>query len=314
MSQKKANVANFNVVFLENDDEAPLLKYFESIVIPAFQSGIKKVTTDSEQFFMNVEVIEDEDKEYVLVGNIVKRMILEVKSDINAEGKLIEKDERYPPAPYSTFAIFLKNHRMFYALNQKGSPSLMSFSALTKYVFSEYIKRHNKETSDESKFLPFPIVSVVGLPMRSNIEEALRKVSKVNKLTLKFYPLNGDQNLGEMVGSLIGDLRKVVNCRNGEITLKSPKSISGIIDVIEKSEGTVIPIIDVTYPDKTKGKIKEDEISEKMELDFYEENISDMNDVVSKGRQIKSISHVSQENQNIYDKYKDKIIKFVPKR
>ena len=28
MSQKKANVANFNVVFLENDDEAPLLKYF----------------------------------------------------------------------------------------------------------------------------------------------------------------------------------------------------------------------------------------------------------------------------------------------
>lgn len=190
----------------------------------------------------------------------------------------------------------------------------MSFSALTKYVFSEYIKRHNKETSDESKFLPFPIISVVGLPMRSNIEEALRKVSKVNKLTLKFYPLNGDQNLGEMVGSLIGDLRKVVNCRNGEITLKSPKSISGIIDVIEKSEGTVIPIIDVTYPDKTKGKIKEDEISEKMELDFYEENISDMNDVVSKGRQIKSISHVSHENQNIYDKYKDKIIKFVPKR
>ena len=143
MSQKKANVANFNVVFLENDDEAPLLKYFESIVIPAFQSGIKKVTTDSEQFFMNVEVIEDEDKEYVLVGNIVKRMILEVKSDINAEGKLIEKDERYPSAPYSTFAIFLKNHRMFYALNQKGSPSLMSFSALTKYVFSEYIKQYS---------------------------------------------------------------------------------------------------------------------------------------------------------------------------
>lgn len=60
MSQKRVDVANFNVVFLEKEEEAPLLKYFESIVIPAFQSGIKKVTSDTEQFFMNVEVIEDE--------------------------------------------------------------------------------------------------------------------------------------------------------------------------------------------------------------------------------------------------------------
>ena len=100
MSQKKVNVANFNVVFLEEKDEAPLLKYFDSIVVPAFQSGIKKDNKDAELFFMNVEVVEDSEGEYVLVGYVVKKTVLEVKSDVDEKGNLIEKDEKYPSAPY----------------------------------------------------------------------------------------------------------------------------------------------------------------------------------------------------------------------
>lgn len=59
MSQKKVNVANFNVVFLEEKDEAPLLKYFDSIVVPAFQSGIKKDNKDAELFFMMLSRLVD---------------------------------------------------------------------------------------------------------------------------------------------------------------------------------------------------------------------------------------------------------------
>ena len=44
MSNKKVQVANCNVVFLEKKEEAPLLKYFDSIILPALQSGIKKET------------------------------------------------------------------------------------------------------------------------------------------------------------------------------------------------------------------------------------------------------------------------------
>lgn len=209
MSQKKVNVANFNVVFLEEKDEAPLLKYFDSIVVPAFQSGIKKDNKDAELFFMNVEVVEDSEGEYVLVGYVVKKTVLEVKSDVDEKGNLIEKDEKYPSAPYSTFAIYLKNHRMVYVLNQKGSPNIKSFSGLTKHVK---------------------------------------------------------------------------------------------------------PIIDVEYADKTKGTIKEDQISEKMDIEFPGENVVEMDQVISKGKEIQSISYTSRGNQEIYNEHKSKIIKFLPKK
>lgn len=314
MGRKKVCVANFNVVFLEERDEAPLLKYFDSIVMPAFTSGIKKINKDSELFLMNVEIIKDKSDDYVLVGNIVKKTELEVKSEVDEEGNLIRKDERYPSAPYSTFAIYLKNHRMVYVLNQKGSPSIKSFSGLIKHVFAEYIKKHNSEVEDKKEFLPFPAINIVGLPMRSSIEEALKKVSKINLLTLRFYPLNGDQEFGEMFGNFLYDLRSSASCKNGELILKSPQSISGVIDIIEQSSGTVKPIINVTYPDKTKGTIREDQISERMELDFNGENVSDMDEVISKGNQIDNIAYVSKGNRDIYDKYKGKIIAFVPKK
>lgn len=312
MSKKRVNVANFNVVFLERKAEAPLLKYFNSVVMPAFQSGIVKKNKDSELFFMNIEITEDETGDYVLVGNIVKKTVLEIKSDVDDLGNLIEKDERHPSAPYSTFAIYLKNHRMIYVLNQKGSPSIKSFSGLVKYVFSEFVRGFNKGLEDKNQYLPYPCINVVGLPMRSNIEEALKKVSKVTKLTLRFYPLNGDLEFGDMFGDFIDDLRDATDCKNGELVLKSPKSISGVIDVVEKSGGTVNPIIEVTYPDKTKGTIREDQISEKMEMDFAGEHIVDMDEVVSRGIELKNITYTSPGNQKIYDEYRDKITQTLP--
>ena len=43
MALKKVEVANFNVVFMEKEKEAPLLRYFDSIIMPALRSGIKRV-------------------------------------------------------------------------------------------------------------------------------------------------------------------------------------------------------------------------------------------------------------------------------
>jgi hypothetical protein len=203
---------------------------------------------------------------------------------------------------------------MIYVLNQKGSPSIKSFSGLTKYVFAEFIREHNKQLEDKSQCLPFPSINIVGLPMRSSIEEALKQVSKVTKLTLRFYPLNGDLEFGEMFGSLVKDLRSAADCKNGEMVLKSPKSISGIIDIVEQSGGTVKPILEVTYPDKSKGTIKEDQISEKMEIEFQGENVVEMDEVVRKGKELKSITYTSQGNQEIYNKHQGNIVKFLPKK
>ena len=114
-----------------------------------------------------------------------------------------------------------------------------------------------------------------------------------------------------MFGELMSDMRKMVDSPKSDVILKSPGSISGVIELIEKSDGTVEPIIDVTYPDKTKGRITQDTISERMEISFSGDNIQKMDEVVGQGRKIKSIGYVSKGNQEIYNKHESKIIKFI---
>ena len=61
---KKVEVANFNVVFMEKENEAPLLQYFDSIVMPALKSGIKRISGDTSYLFKDVEIIEDAENDY----------------------------------------------------------------------------------------------------------------------------------------------------------------------------------------------------------------------------------------------------------
>lgn len=95
----------------------------------------------------------------------------------------------------------------------------------------------------------------------------------------------------------------------------SPKAINvnGVIDIVEQSSGTVKPIIEVMYPNKTRGKITEDTISERMEMDFSGENIQEIEEVVRKGKKIENINFVSDGNKQIYEAHKGKIIRFLHK-
>lgn len=313
MAIKKVEVANFNVVFMEKHNEAPLLQYFDLIVMPALKSGIKRIDGDTSYLFTDVEVIKDSENDYVLVGNIVKKTVIEIKSDLDLAGNLVDKDDRYSAAPYSAFAIYLKNHRMIFVPNQKGSPTIKTFSAVVKYVLSQYIKQYNAEQDDECKYLPYPYISIVGIPMRGKIEKALQDVYKIRKLTLRFYPLNGDLEFGDLFGGIITDMRRKSNTKHGELVLKSPQNVNGVIEIVEQSRGTVKPIIDVTYPDKSKGRITEDTISEKMDMEFSGDNLQEAEELVNKGKLIENINFVSEGNAQIYERYKSKIVKFLSK-
>lgn len=68
---KEAQVANFNVVFGENEE--PMLNYFDTIIYPAFMSELKRKEKDAEYFFHGVQLLESEICGYVLVGKIVKK-------------------------------------------------------------------------------------------------------------------------------------------------------------------------------------------------------------------------------------------------
>ncbi len=310
---KRAFIANFNLVFYGKDEE-PLLSHFDTVLMPALTSGVKRVAGDSKYFLLEVDVRQAEDGEYVLKGLIIKQTVLEVKSDLDENGRLIEKDERYPTAPFSMFVIYLKNHRMMYVQNQKGSPSLDNFKATIKYLLNAYVNKRNQESNAE---LPIPILNVVGIPMRRKLKEALEEVEKINKLCLRFYPLNGDIDYGGLFGEISRDIRRPADSKRADLILRSPKNINGVIDIVEKSGGTVKPIFEVTYKDKKNGKkragkIRDEEISESMDIEIEDKSLEDeIGNIIEEGKKHASITYLSEDNQGIYEKNKHKVIPFM---
>ena len=204
---------------------------------------------------------------------------------------------------------------MIYMPNQKGSPSLATFSRTIKFVFNSYIKGKNSELEDGQK-LDYAIINVVGIPSARTIDELLENVKKINTLTLRFYPLNGDMDYSEAFGILTTDMREEVGCKTGEIVFRSPKSISGIKKILEKAAGTIKPIIKGVTKEASKITLKDDQLSEN-----YQVEINDDGDINKEGRQlvgkiseIDSMNYTNAQHTAIYERNKDKIVSFVKPR
>lgn len=306
---KRISIANFNVVFIDGQKEKPLLDYFDSILMPAMESGAIREAKDSSYRLMNVGVLENLNG-YILYGIIVKRTILEVKSDLDEFGNLIEKDEKIPTAPYSTFAIYLKNHRMIYAENQKGSPDLRSFRSTVQFLLNKYAREQKKLLQDKDKY-PIPIINVIGIPAKQKLSDILKGVRRINELTLRFYPLNGDLDFTGMLDGLSTDIRKLVGSKNGKIIYNSPKNVNGVIDIVEKAEGTIEPIFKVQYEGQRKVTIRNDQISERMEMEIMGETVEEeVGNMIENSKDINSLHYVSQGNEETYKENQGKIIRF----
>ena len=319
-NMKSSMVANFNLVFYgENGSEEPLLNYFDAIFMPALTAKYIKKAGDAEFFFTEINLEEARDGEYVLTGLIVKRTVLEVKSDVDENWDIIEKDEKYPSAPFSIFVIYLKNHRMLFVKNQKGSPTIQNFKATAKDFLNRFVKEENKVLKEKNKKeLPIPILNVVGIPMRKKLVDSLKEVEKINELCLRFYPLNGDIDFSGILGDISNDVRKAVGCKKTDLILKSPGNIEEVVDLVEKSNGIVEPIFKVTYRTedgkKKKTRIKNEMISESMNLDIRQGNLrNEITQIIEEGKKLESITYVSQNNNEIYSRNSNKIISFVKK-
>lgn len=315
-------IANFNVTFGKHDK--PLLEYFDSIVYPAFISGdIRYRMLDGGQwdkyYFIDVKVVEPKEGDYVLTGKLVKETVLEIKSKIEDQ-KLVATDEHYPSAPYSTFYIYLKNHRMVLIKNQKGSPDIKTFGVTSRTIMQNYIKKYNKKIeeinlkkADEEKIemLPYARVEVVGIPMKKDLREALSGVSKIRRLKLRMYPLNGDLKLNALVEDISSELRGAVGSKTGNITLNSPESKEGVIELINASQGVFDTTLEVEYPDKSRDTISNERYSGKTTWNLSEKEMNNINDVKENFYSLNSMKIVSEGNMEIYEKEKNKIKKFV---
>ena len=307
-----AQVANFNVVF--GDDEKPMLDYFDSVVYPAFKSDIMKNGKDGSYYFLHeIELMANKKGDMTIIGKIIKKTTLEIFSDLNDDGDLIEKEEHYSSAPYSTFVIYLRNHRMLFVPNQKGSPTLLNFKSTVAYILKQYISNYNLENE---KKLPYAIVNVVGIPSAKSMEELLKSAKKINSLTLKFYPLNGDLDFSQMFGMMANDLRRAVGSKTGQTVLNSPKSVDGIIDVLQQANGTIDPILKVTTSENSVVRLHDYHMTEKYGMDFDGQLTSEQKKekIVNKADEIEMMQFTNDNHNQIYERNESKLKSFITKK
>ncbi len=103
----------------------------------------------------------------------------------------------------------------------------------------------------------------------------------------------------------------MIGSKTGKTTYNSPKNIPGVIELISNINGTVEPILEVEYENKMKRTIKNDEMSETMEMNINGTTLDDeVINILAEGKKIESLNYISAENQNIYERNLGKIIPF----
>jgi hypothetical protein len=305
LEKKQLYLANFNCTFGENDE--PMLERLIDVIVPAFQQELGRKSGENKFRFMNVKVVLVQG-DFGLAGQIIKQTKLEVKSRI-ADGKLVKTDDVYPSDPYSYFLINLKNHRMTLVKNQKGSPDLGNFSATAQFLLEQYVRKYNRNIIKKEDTLPKPHLHVVAIPFEGAIKDELRKVSKINNVTLRFYPLNGDED----TKAAFKHLREILHetgSKSGNTQINTPNNYEEVAELLDDTKGLVSPSIKVQYPNKTSRTLKDDSLTEKMEIELDDEeglreNIEKISRKVVNREEYKV---TSEENKKLYEKWYTKIL------
>lgn len=302
--KKKVTIANFNCTYGVNDE--PMLTYFEDLILPAFKGNLKRYASKQDAYFFDrVELIEYKPEEYILTGILVKSTILEVKSRYYVDSGLVDIDDKIKADPYSIFAIYLKNHRMILVQNQKGSPDIRNFRATIRDILEQ---TRNKINREEHNKIPYINLNIASIPSKHEIKKQLEEVKSIQKLSLKFYPLNGDVDTSSTIKSLRSQLDNL-GSKTGTLDYRSPKNIKNVGEFIENTKGTSDSTLWATFEDGSSRKIVNDEFSEKIEIRIdeslqYPNNILD---VVDKLEDKEELNEYSEDNKNIYMRFLNKI-------
>ncbi|MEK5056026.1 hypothetical protein MHH96_21800 [Niallia sp. FSL K6-0212] len=307
IEKKHLNIANFNCTF--GKEHEPLLNHFEDIILPAFRDGIvyKNKRNDNDYLFEGVE-LSIKNGVFVLMGLFVKKTHLDIKTRYDENGVLVTTNDKIPSDPFSYFIINLKNHRMALVKNQKGSPTVSDFDRTASFILKTFVNNHNASVDKNEKKLPRPNLNVVTIPYEGKIEEELKKVKKIEKAVLRFYPLNGDIS----PNGLFNELREMlyeVDSKTGNAQFNNPKNHKKMGDILKDTKGTVKPTLKVIYGNGAARTLRDKDFSESTQIDIddnlpFHENA----DIISsKVINQQEYNDTSEENNNIYSKFFSKL-------
>lgn len=316
MSDKIMYFANFNITF--GQDFEPMLKHFEDIIYPAFLSGLtrgeksqKDNTSEADNgpvFSMkNVELKKEPNGEIVLVGNYVKDTMYKVRTNLKA-GELVQSPLDVPTAPYSRFIIFLRNHRMILIKNESNSPDIRSFQATVRNILTKYRKRKNDkiEKSKENKpKLPYASVNIVDMKLKEDISQVIDKLIEINKVNLRFFPLNGDNDPRPLANAVRQEMLGM-GCDTANSSFNSPKNKNGVKNFLEETTSTGLAISTIKAIDNEglPVTIKEDNFTSSKRLEFGKDiDGNDDNYLINFAKRNEAMTVTSEENDELYNYY-----------
>ncbi len=326
--KETATLANFNCTFKYSNTTFPMLEYFEKIIWPAFNDknliriykNNRKKELITRYHISDIEIIEMTDGNLALIGKHIKRTILDISEDYSADKGFFGQPELKPSAPYSTFILLLKNHRLIYFPNKTGAPNIVSFASTVRSIVNQFIDRKRVEllnslskddypTKEALKFIhseyPAAEINIVPIESENLVNEAFSQIASIKNVKFKFYKPNNEaidtDNLFELSYSLIDS----TNSKSLEQTLNSPQNISVIEDAVNKSKGKADYKINAINSKKEPFQITPNKVSPKHNIIFIDSE-SVANNSLNVYNQLKDrneLKEVSKENSSTFKKF-----------
>lgn len=332
METKICTIANFNCTFKVDNSIKPMLEYFETIIFPAFKDlSLKRIARKKRRdiahyFFYDVNLIEISSGEYALIGKHVKRAFLDIQQDITPENGIVPINEIKPSAPYSTFILLLKNHRLIYFKDQdQGSPNINSFTTTVNEIVEDYVRKQRNNLLNElkrNKFIyndihykkikdftdqvlnikfPIPEINIVPIESTKLVEEKFNSLNKIKEFTLYIYKPNAEFIYDDYVNSVIEYAEKIGTDKIQQ-TSKNPDNIIAIKNTIINSAGKVDFHIKAIDQNNAALDLKPDNVSEKIPVKINEHSTdaAKSKEVYEKLSSHKEIIESNEENKQNY--------------
>ena len=288
MSKNTIEFANFICHF----GSFNLLDRFSEVIYPSiFESTYTRQYGKTSYFLYKPELVKlsDDDEALAIVGRFVKMETLEREQRFDGQ-YLVSDYAELENAPSSIFALLLRNHRLIYLKENRGSPGVDTFGTTMESFFKneqkKYIKKNlelfkeleprsrieiRNERSRLEEYCPVPEVSVVSLVKSDgDIGDFINSFEKIESLALKVVKLNDEID----AGALFQSIRKAssgLEVQSASLTFKDSKGVvtETAKELIEGAIEDQNVQFSISGKDRTGGKLsrKNEDVNFRISLD-----------------------------------------------
>ncbi|MCK9986693.1 MAG: hypothetical protein AzoDbin1_03165 [Azoarcus sp.] len=182
---------------------------FAEVIVPAIEKGAVRKYGDSQYILKDCAVINLASKadvpDIVLAGRIIHNTVL-VREQHLVDGEIVKDRTSLPSAPSAIFVLMFDTHRLIYAPETKGAPSLQALRATIHRAIRDrwnaYLreKKAEIEKSTEKQITlkqlredePEPKLTILPLSNESSIEKFLEGFSVLRQVKLELVKPNDE--------------------------------------------------------------------------------------------------------------------------